>query len=171
MSFKRIGYVGKPVGLKGMFLLYDTHFNLDVIRSLKYIYIGHGDAPDDVWELENASMQGDRICLQLKTMSSREEVDALKHASVMASVRELGDAAEEEGGSFPEYIGFQVMENKQNIGEVVDVFESAAHPILTIRQKNGNEFLLPLVEEFVLRVNGRRKQIHVALIEGLTDEN
>lgn len=170
MSFKRIGYVGKPVGLKGMFLLYDICIDADTIRSLKYIYIGHGDAPDDVMELEETSRQGDRIGLKLAGISSRKEAESRLHAAVFASLSELGDTAEDTEENVP-LIGFDVLAKEGPVGVVTEILDSPAHPILVIRRTDGGELLLPQVDEFVRRIDHRRRRIHVRLIEGLTDED
>ena len=65
-----------------------------------------------------------------------------------------------------EYIGYNVYIRKEYIGDVIDILETAAHDILIILN-NTDEIMVPVVEEFVKKINEKEKIINTELIEGM----
>lgn len=64
--------------------------------------------------------------------------------------------------------GMDVFEKNLKIGEVLDIIETAAHEILVIKDvENNKEFLIPLIEEFVVNIDFENNKINVNLIEGM----
>ncbi|NYV27226.1 16S rRNA processing protein RimM [Streptobacillus felis] len=72
----------------------------------------------------------------------------------------------------PEYeeettvIGYSVFDKEENIGEVVDILDTAAHPILVV-EKEDKEILIPFIEVFVLEILDEERKIKVKLLEGM----
>ena len=60
-----------------------------------------------------------------------------------------------------------VDERGGNVGVLKDVHKNAAQDLYEIQQEQGNTFLLPAVEEFVLRIDMERGVMVVRLIEGM----
>ncbi|WP_156299844.1 ribosome maturation factor RimM [Streptobacillus canis] len=72
----------------------------------------------------------------------------------------------------PEYeeeesvLGYSVIDKGENIGEVVDIMDTAAHPILVV-VKEDKEILIPFIDVFVTEIQDEKKQILVELLEGM----
>lgn len=62
-------------------------------------------------------------------------------------------------------IGYEVFENKERIGEVVDILETSAHDILVI--EGVKEILVPFIDVFVKNIDDDSEVIEVELIEGM----
>lgn len=66
-------------------------------------------------------------------------------------------------------IGFAVFDQTLGeIGRIAEIFETP-HQILLQVIKDDREILIPLVEEFTLSINKRKKQLFMDLPEGLTE--
>ena len=67
------------------------------------------------------------------------------------------------------FIGYQVIDEVQGkIGEITDVDESTINVLLQI-DREGEEVLLPAVEELILSADHENKRLIVSLPEGLLD--
>lgn len=70
---------------------------------------------------------------------------------------------------YKELIGFTVVDKTLGeIGGIAEIFETP-HQVLLQVMRNDREILIPLVREFILRVNRRKKQLFMDLPEGLTE--
>ena len=92
--------------------------------------------------------QGRQVILKLATIDNKSEADLTTGMGVLCSRQEF--SVVEEPGSFLEMIGREVLtvENKV-VGIIEAVRHTGAHPIIIVRD-NGEEFLIPLVDEIVV---------------------
>jgi len=66
-----------------------------------------------------------------------------------------------------ELIGFNVIENNEKVGEVIDITKtSPTNKIMEITYK-GKRVLLPYHKDFILKLDLQNKKIEVKLIEGM----
>lgn len=65
-------------------------------------------------------------------------------------------------------IGYMMVDEGKEIGEVIEVIEQPLQVLCKIIYK-GNEALIPLHEESLLKIDRKKKQVHVNLPEGLLD--
>ena len=67
-------------------------------------------------------------------------------------------------------LGVEVFSNNEKIGEVTDVMYTAAHNILIIEDiVTKKEVMIPLVDEFVKKIDFKNNRIEVELIEGMRE--
>ena len=55
------------------------------------------------------------------------------------------------------------------VGEILDMQENPAHPLLIVKRSDGEELLVPLVEEFLVEVSDAKRAVTMALPDGLLD--
>ena len=66
--------------------------------------------------------------------------------------------------------GIEVFSENEKIGEIIDVMETAAHNILIIEDINTKkEILVPLIDEFVTKIDFPNNRIEVNLIDGMRE--
>lgn len=70
---------------------------------------------------------------------------------------------------FHEVIGFRLMSDGQDIGEVVEVIENSAQPIFKAIDAKEQEILVPAVDDFILSINRENQQIELAVPDGLLE--
>ena len=66
--------------------------------------------------------------------------------------------------------GIEVFSENEKIGEVTDVMETAAHNILIIEDiVTKKEIMIPLIDEFVTKIDFSNNRIEVTLIDGMRE--
>lgn len=65
-------------------------------------------------------------------------------------------------------LGFHIIDQGTDIGEILEVIEQP-HQVLARIDLDGNEALIPMHPETLLKVDKKLKQVHVALPDGLLD--
>ncbi|NML19319.1 16S rRNA processing protein RimM [Pseudoflavitalea sp. G-6-1-2] len=65
-------------------------------------------------------------------------------------------------------LGFHIIDNGTDIGEILEVIEQP-HQVLARIDLDGNEALIPMHPETLLKVDKKLKQVHVVLPDGLLD--
>ena len=68
---------------------------------------------------------------------------------------------------FNDLLGLKVTENGVVLGSVLDVLETAAHDILVVMTEDNQEILIPIVDNFVKKIDFENNNIEVELIEGM----
>ena len=68
---------------------------------------------------------------------------------------------------FNDLLGLKVTENGVVLGSVLDVMETAAHDILVVMTEDNQETLIPIVDNFVKKIDFENNNIEVELIEGM----
>lgn len=66
-------------------------------------------------------------------------------------------------------LGIGVYDRNEFIGSITDVMETAAHDILVVHDSDGQECLIPNIDEFVKKIDFENNKIIVELIEGMRD--
>ena len=79
--------------------------------------------------------------------------------------RDLLPERDSEEFYFTDLLGLPVYESYEKIGDVLDILETAAHNILIVIDEEGKEVLIPMVEQFVEKVDFEAGKIYVTLIE------
>lgn len=97
------------------------------------------------------------------------EVDTLIDAEIYLPLSLLPPLAGKQF-YFHEIIGFQAIELEAGpLGEVEEVLDNSAQPLLKILSPEGQEILVPAVDEFIQRLDRQDKEIYLQLPEGLLE--
>ena len=84
--------------------------------------------------------------------------------------RALLPARNEDDFYVKDLFGIEVFSENEKIGEVTDVMETAAHNILIIEDiSTKKEIMIPLIDEFVTKIDFPSKRIEVTLIDGMRE--
>lgn len=65
-------------------------------------------------------------------------------------------------------LGYQVLNGPENLGEIVEVIEQP-HQVLCRIMIAGNEVYIPVHAETLVKIDRKKRQVHVALPDGLLD--
>ncbi|MFP5471392.1 MAG: ribosome maturation factor RimM [Bacteroidia bacterium] len=65
-------------------------------------------------------------------------------------------------------IGFTIIENNKNLGEISNYYDYANNPVLEFIHE-GKEVMMPFNEAFILKIDPKLRIIEVSLPEGLLD--
>ena len=119
-------------------------------------------------EVERAWSHDGQVVLKLAGVDDRDAADALKNFEVLIPLSER--PALPEGEYYhSDLLGCQVVEtNGEPIGEVRDVVDYGAGPLLVLEDR-GKELMIPFVKGIWTEVDLAARRITVALPEGLRD--
>jgi len=169
MPFSIIAYVGKSYGLEGKFYLSEPKLDKKALSSLKYVYVGNGVEPEDVYTILSIEERNSRLCIQLENVNSKEDAIRLTHHAIFMTDKQAEGLPECEQEI--DIIGFRVQQDGEDLGEITDVMSQPAHDIITFKAMNGSEVMVPLVDEFIEDIDEAKGILHVRLLEGMLDED
>lgn len=110
-----------------------------------------------------------------KLLADFEEIQNIEAAKELNGFqikirRELLPEKREDGFYIKDLLGVEVFSGNEKIGDIVDVMETAAHNILIIEDiLNKKEIMVPLVDEFVKKIDFKDNRIEIELIEGMRE--
>ncbi|WP_223650310.1 ribosome maturation factor RimM [Hymenobacter psoromatis] len=166
-----LGFIVKPHGLKGLMV---TQLDVDdaaTYDKLKTLYLALPAAPGTLtpYPIERVNPQGGlRVLLKLRGIERIEEAEPLRGAKLWLPLAELPPLAEHQF-YFHDVIGFQVIDAKEGpLGVVENFYELPQQDVLAMRYQ-GQEVLLPVVDELVSHADMEAKQLFVNMPEGLLD--
>ena len=160
----KIGKIVNAVGLKGEVKVYNYSDSEEVYERTPEIYAG-----DRLLKVENVRMQKNMVILKLSGIDDRNAAEAAKGTELFITEADLPELPE---GQFyiRDLIGMEVKEQGGSFhGVVTDVLQNTAQDIFEVKRDDGKTVLIPKVDAFVQKIDGKERLITVTLIEGLTD--
>ena len=160
----KIGKIVNAVGLKGEVKVYNYSDSEEVYERTPEIYAG-----DRLLKVENVRMQKNMVILKLSGIDDRNAAEAAKGTELFITEADLPELPE---GQFyiRDLIGMEVEEQGGSFHVVVtDVLQNTAQDIFEVKRDDGKTVLIPKVDAFVQKIDGKERLITVTLIEGLTD--
>ena len=160
----KIGQVVNVVGLKGEVKVYHYTDYKERFEELSKIYLDQ-----TLYQIAGVRYMKDMVILKLSGINDRTAAENLKGKEVLIGKEDIRVLPEDTYYIF-DLIGLKVVdENGGNIGTLCDVIQNSAQDLYEIEQENKNKFLLPAVEEFVLKIDMNSRTMTVRLIEGLIE--
>ncbi|WP_201981412.1 ribosome maturation factor RimM [Hymenobacter rubidus] len=167
----QLGYVLKTHGLRGHVA---AHFDVDdpaAYLRLKTVYMALPGAPAKLVEHQVEKVQaqsGARVLLKLRGIDRIEEAEPLRGSQLYLPLAELPEL-EDDQFYFHDVIGFTVVDSTLGqLGTVENFYELPQQDMLAMRYQ-GQEVLIPVVDELVTHANQEKKEIYVNLPDGLLD--
>ena len=166
-----LGYLLKPHGLRGAIV---ANFDVDdpsAYHQLKTVYLALPTAPGKLvaHTVERVQPQaGKKVLLTFKGIARIEDAEPLRGSQLYLPLSELPALADDQF-YFHDVIGFTVMdETLGELGTVENFYELPQQDVLAMRYQ-GQEVLIPVVDELVSHADMAARQLFVNLPEGLLD--
>jgi 16S rRNA processing protein RimM len=161
MELAYVGYFSKVHGIKGQLVLRLEHdFLVDEVNAL-FIETTTGKAPYYISDIkENKS----------GLIMSLEELDTVEKARSLTGKKVFVDSKfmieEEEDFN---WIGYELIDKSYgSIGKISELTNNGVQLLITV-SFNGKEIILPLVEDFIERIDEAEKKLFFNAPEGLID--
>ena len=107
------------------------------------------------------------VLLKLEGIDDITEAEKYKNCYIKIN-REDAVELEEDSYFIVDIIGSEVFtEEGEDLGKVVDVFQTGSNDVYTVKTLDGKEILLPAIEDVIKNVNIENKKIVIHLMEGL----
>lgn len=167
----QLGYVLKTHGLRGHVA---AHFDVDdamAYQKLKTVYLALPGTPTQLvaYAIEKVQPQaGARVLLKLRGIDRIEDAELLRGAQLYLPLTELPALADDQF-YFHDVIGFTVVdEHLGALGTVENFYELPQQDMLAMRYQ-GQEVLIPVVDELVSHADMQTQTVFVNLPDGLLD--
>lgn len=152
--FIALGRIGRPHGLRGELRLFAYSDGTTLLDALRLI-VGRN------WmDVEHIRSTSECLIVKFRGVDSPEAAIALRHVEVGLPREDLPELGP---GEFywVDLIGLSCQSETRDFGQVVEVFEAGAHPILRARDASGREELIPWVDAVVLAIEPEQGRILV----------
>ncbi|HBS91546.1 MAG TPA: 16S rRNA processing protein RimM [Erysipelotrichaceae bacterium] len=160
-----IGVIVRPFGIKGevKVKLY-TDFPEQRFAIGNVVTLTYSQQTTDL-KIDSFRMHQGFALVRFEQLHNINDIEHFRNATISIDKKLLHELEEDEYYYF-ELIGLRVFEDEVVLGEVIEIVDSLAHPIL--RVKTGDkDLLIPYVNAFILDVDMEEKRIDVKLIEGM----
>lgn len=114
-----------------------------------------------------SNLVGDKVVIEFEEITNKTEGNLLAGGLIKINRDILGMAEDEY--LLEDLLGMTVITSEnENIGKVVDVFDTAAHDIIVIEDET-TETLIPNIENFVKDIDFDKNEIYVEILDGMRE--
>lgn len=166
-EYIKIGKIVAVHGLKGELLLKHEFGKKTSLKDLTALFIEDKQNSFIPWFIEKRTIKNDtELILKIEGIDSREAAQQLSQKQVWLPEADYKKyAAKSAPGNL---LGYMIVEGDQNLGEILELIEQP-HQLLCRIEITGTEVLIPLHEATLLKVNHAKKEVLVALPDGLLE--
>lgn len=163
-AFLLVGVLNRPHGVRGeMIFSVMTDFPERLKPGTRF-YLGMEHQPVT---LKSTRHHNRGMIVALEGFESREAVDHLRNRNVFVSAEDLPPLPNGEL-YLHQIFGLKVVTDEgQDLGIVADWIETGANGVLVVRNEEGAEYLLPDIDDVVLKIDLEAQLMTVHLLEGL----
>lgn len=172
INYLRVGKITKTQGIKGELKVFATTDDIKRYDCLHDVYLSKSEEADDkdflgsnAYEIISVKYVKDAPIIKLKGVDTIE--DATKYIGENIYVKRE-DAVTLSSSEYyiSDLIGLTAYENETQLGKVIDIMKTKAQSILVI-ECDKKQKLVPLVYEFVEKIDLKEGKINIKTIEGL----
>ncbi|HEX5652612.1 MAG TPA: ribosome maturation factor RimM [Chitinophagaceae bacterium] len=166
-DYIKIGKLVAVHGLKGELLLKHTLGKKTSLKGLSAVFVEEKKNAFLPWFIESSKIKtDDELLLKFETIDSREAAVRLSQKEVWLPETDFKKFAARSAPA--SLLGYTIFNEDEKLGEILEVIEQP-HQLLCRIDVQSKEVLIPLNEEFLQKLDHRKRQVIVRLPEGLMD--
>ena len=169
-----IGHYNKPHGINGE-ISATVEVDIEMLRDLSCL-VSEVDGifvPFYINAIRPKS--GDTVLLTIDGMDNEHDLQPLVNSDIYALKREYRQESEDvdaDGYPLDFFIGFQLNDEMGHpVGEIIDVNEQTQNAFFIIQRADGNEVLVPAVDDLIVEFDLDKRLMVMNLPDGLLDLN
>lgn len=166
MKLLTIGKIAGTHHLKGAVKVIANINDVSILLDNKVV-IENNENHQRILSVKNVSkLVENKWIVEFKEITNKTDAGLL-NGNFIKIKRDLLDIQEDEY-LLNDLLDMQVVDVDKNelLGNVVDIFETAAHDILVVESPKY-EIMIPHIDEFVKKIDFEKREIYVILIEGM----
>jgi 16S rRNA processing protein RimM len=164
-------YLGKIVtkySFKGEVVIKLDTDEPELYTEMESVYVEFGANLVPFFIEKSSLHKGNQLRVQFEDVYSDKEADSILKCGVYLPLDLLPKLTGDKF-YFHEVIGFTVIdENYGEVGTLVHINDKAAQPLFEI-DSDGKEVFIPMIDDFIKKVDRENKTIHVTAPEGLIE--
>ena len=161
-----LGKIAKKFSYKGEVLIYLDTDEPGLYENMESVFVEINKHLVPFFIVSSSLHKGDFLRTRFEDINSEEEADKIMGSEVYLPLSML-PKLEGDKFYFHEIIGFDADDQRLgNIGKIVGVNDSSAQPLFEIK-KGDIEILIPMIDDFIIKVDRENKKIILDTPEGL----
>ena len=161
-----LGKIVKKHSFKGEVIIKLDTDEPELYRNMESVFVDLGGNLVPFFIEKSSLSKGTQLRIKFEDVNTEEDAESILRAGLYLPLDLLPKL---EGTQFyyHEIIGFTVIDSSFGIvGKVINVNDSAAQPLFEI-ERGDIEIFIPLIDDFIKKVDREKKEIHVETPEGL----
>jgi len=162
-------YLGKIVtkySFKGEVVIKLDTDEPELYKNMESVYVDFGNNLVPFFIDKSSLHKGNQLRVQFEDVYSEEEADSILKCGIYLPL-DLLPKLDGDKFYFHEVIGFTVIDiNFGEVGSIVHINDKAAQPLFEI-DREGKEIFIPMIDDFIKKVDRENRQIQVETPEGL----
>ena len=165
-EYFEIGQIVNTSGLKGVLKIKPFTDDIKEFSNLKTIYIKTKNGLTE-FKIEQVRYVKNMVMLKLTGIDTVEEAEKYRNLYIKI-LRDQEEELEEGSYYVVDILGCKVnTDTNQELGKVVDVFQTGSNDVYVVKDEQGKQILLPAIKQVIKNVDVKNKIIIVHLLEGL----
>jgi 16S rRNA processing protein RimM len=166
-NYYKIGKLAATFGVQGQLVLEHSLGKKTSLKGLEAIFIEEKKDSFLPYFVTATKIKNDKeIYVSLEGLPSKEAAHFLVKKEVWLSETDFKKFA---AGAAPiSLLGFMIVNNEEEIGEVIEVIEQP-HQVLCTILVEGKEALIPIHEDSLQKMDKKNRRLYVSLPDGLLD--
>ncbi|MGZ8509023.1 MAG: ribosome maturation factor RimM [Chitinophagaceae bacterium] len=137
------------------------------LKDLQAVFIEEKKNSFLPWFIQSTKIKSDNeIYLSIEGITNREAAIKLVQKEVWLTEKDFKKFAAKSAPA--SLLGYTIIDNQNSLGPILEVIEQP-HQLLCRLEIQTKEVLIPLNENFLQKIDHRKKQVIVVLPEGLLD--
>lgn len=163
-----IGYISRAHGIQGEVRVVPFSNHPDRFEALKQVKIESPAGEFSFVNIEKVRLHSKYALVKFNAIETRDQALALKGSTIQIKLTNCPPLPVDEFYHF-DLIGLAVRTTEDEVlGEVTDILEMPANDVYVISD-GSREILLPAIKEVVRKVDLKKEEIIIKLIDGLID--
>lgn len=163
-----LGKIAKKFSYKGEVLIYLDTDEPELYTNMESVFVEINKHLVPFFIVSSSLHKGDFLRTRFEDIDSEEDADGILGCEVYLPLSELPEL-EGDKFYFHEIIGFDAEDQRLGVvGQIVGVNDSSAQPLFEIK-KGDIEILVPMIDDFIVKVDRENKKIVLNTPEGLID--
>lgn len=169
-EYLRVGIISNTHGIRGEVKIYPTTDDIRRFKKLKQCFIDMGKEMISL-EVESCKFFKNTPILKFKKIEQINDVEGFKGKDLYVS-RENAVKLQKNEFFIVDLIGLKVESDDGMLtGILEDVIQTGANDVFVVKTENGDEVLIPYIEQCIPEIHPETGKIMVHLLPGLLDLN
>ena len=163
-----LGKIAKKFSYKGEVLIWLDTDEPELYEDMESVFVEINKHLVPFFIVSSSLHKGDFLRTRFEDIDSEEDADSIMGNAVYLPLSALPKL---EGNKFyfHEVIGFDAEDERLgNIGKIVSINDSSAQPLFEI-MKGEIEILIPMIDDFIVKIDRENKKVVLDTPEGLVD--
>ncbi len=165
-----LGKIARKYSFKGEVILKMDTDEPDIYENLDAVFIDLGKNLLPFFIEKSLLQKGNQLRIQFEDVTNEADADVILKSDVYLPLNLL-PKLEGDKFYFHEIIGFDLEDVIFGIvGKITSINDKTAQDLFVI-EKDGNEILIPMIDDFIKKIDRKNKKVIVETPEGLIEMN